>query len=357
MPAAYCTLCGGNHRIDDTEQCEENKSDSSLSARTTRRTAGGKAAGKTSREKGDVGKEETATTSGEGEPVSLAERRRAIRKDIEDLEMEAEVADLEARLDRLKVDREQRLRGRSPLNKKDGGDTGSSDRSRERTGARPIERRVRSPMGGERLRSSPSRTSEGYSDYGTSRRGSRERRRRRASDSRSGSRSASRRRRSKWSLKKFTVAGKDVKKMNCYELISSTMLWALEIRELSVGDCRALFEHISFISNRARNNDFTDTAHVDYVMAVRRSAEDKGFAAFSRANEGLSVMHYGAQSMRVKNPTYKPVSGGSSKGAAGHKRVCFAWNGDEGCAREDCRFGHFCQKCGSKSHKKGKCKE
>ena len=142
---------------------------------------------------------------------------------------------------------------------------------------------------------------------GRSRRRSRNRRPRRGS---SWSQSASRRRRSKWSLKKYTVAGKDVKKLNCYDLIHATMMWALEINELSVGDCRAIFEQISFLANRDMHNDFLDAVHVEFDKAIRRFAE-----TFSRAHGGVSAMYYGTQYMHTKRQnSYQHPSASAMRG-------------------------------------------
>ena len=48
-------------------------------------------------------------------------------------------------------------------------------------------------------------------------------------------------------------------------------------------------EHLDFRSIRAVHDDFCDSAHVEYDMAVRRSAESIGFTAFSKVQAGLSV--------------------------------------------------------------------
>ena len=84
-----------------------------------------------------------------------------------------------------------------------------------------------------------------------------------------------------------------------------------------------------------------------------------GFEAFSSNFTGSSVLHYGAQNMRVK----KPVTGafeGRRKGTGGKpNRACYAWNSEMGCPRnvDECRFEHICSKCGNKAHKRTGCKE
>ena len=127
---------------------------------------------------------------------------------------------------------------------------------------------------------------------------------------------------------------------------------------MSVADHRALLDHINFLANRAMHNDFVDQAHIEYDEAVRKLAEEIGFAAFAKENRTLSVIHYGAQNMRSRKPGY---SGASLTRRTGSyvKRTCYAWNSEEGCSRteEQCRFGHICSKCVGKGHKKQKCKE
>ena len=85
--------------------------------------------------------------------------------------------------------------------------------------------------------------------------------------------SSSKHRQSKWSLKKYTMVGKEVRRLNAYELIGASIRWALDIEGLSVHDYRALLDHLNFITIRAMHDDFRDSAHIEYDLVVRRLAE------------------------------------------------------------------------------------
>ena len=301
------------------------------------------------------GKEDMSSVTEKVGSLSLAERRKIAARDIEELELEAEVTDMEERRERLIAARERRRRNR-PKEGQDGGeshdgwvDTGAPDPSLDS---------CKEASAGANDTCNETK-SAGHSTYGRSRRRSRDRRRRHRSSSGSSSRSASRRRKSKWALKKYTIAGKEVRKLNCYELVGATTLWALGVKELTIMDARAVLEHINFLVNRAMHNDFLDTAHIEYDLSIRTLAEEMGFAAFSNANQRASVVFYGSQNMRSRQ-TVSKVGGGVRRTTSGQaKRACYAWNSDLGCSRsdEECRFSHVCSKCGQKGHKRQKCKE
>ncbi len=199
-----------------------------------------------------------------------------------------------------------------------------------------------------------------YSSYGRSRHRSRHRSSRRhtrhASTSSSRSGSSSRRRRSKWSIRKFTFGNKRIKNLNAYELLGATAMWALSIETMTVADYRALLEHMAFISNRAMTGDFKDSAHVEYDMAIRRKAESVGFVAFTKSYTGISVLYYGTQHLRYKNTFSTTVGRRPSQNV---NRACYKWNSDAGCPKleSECFFGHFCSKCGLKNHRRNKCKD
>ena len=89
---------------------------------------------------------------------------------------------------------------------------------------------------------------------------------RRRSSSSSSSGSTERKRRSNWSLKRYTLARRDVRKLNCHELVCAITACALDIPEMFLQDHRALLQHINFITHRACHNDFKDSAHVDYYV-------------------------------------------------------------------------------------------
>ena len=74
-------------------------------------------------------------------------------------------------------------------------------------------------------------------------------------------------------------------------------MWCLEIQTLSTKDYRAFLEHLCLIAIRAKDNYYKDSAHVDYILAVRKMVEKEGFAAFAKENSRESVVHYGHQNM------------------------------------------------------------
>ena len=71
-------------------------------------------------------------------------------------------------------------------------------------------------------------------------------------------------------MKCFTTSKKELKCINCYELICATKLWASGIKELSIANHQALLDHINFLAIRAMHNDFVDQAHAEYDEAVRK---------------------------------------------------------------------------------------
>ena len=83
---------------------------------------------------------------------------------------------------------------------------------------------------------------------------------------------------------------------------------------MTTTDYKAFLEHVCLIAIRAKDKYYCHSAHVDYVLVVRRMAEKQGFAAFSKENSGESVVHYRPQNMltcRTHNNAYKkcyPVS-------------------------------------------------
>ena len=350
MPASYCALCGENHSTQDKLQCERSREGAGVSRAT--RSSGVKMP------KSGL-KEEVVEPEAETPQRTLAEKRRVVQQEIEDLRLEAEIAELERERDRLVA-----VKLRSTGNAQDiqDGDEGKEVAVINNMAANDEGGTgVNAPDTEGKLEAKPQGTTSpeaGFTSTGRSRKKVKERRKRNSSSSNSTSRSASRRRRSKWTLRKFTVAGKEVRRSNCYELIRASLLWALQIKDLSVPDCRALFEHLSFLAHRAMYNDYQDSVHVQYDLAVRVEAETDGFAAFGRDNDGLSVMYYGPEKMRTKTTVANRV-GATRRFSPGRKRACYAWNGDAGCVRRDdeCRFGHFCSRCGSKSHRNSSCKE
>lgn len=281
--------------------------------------------------------------------LSLIEKRRIYEKEIEEMQMEEEVAALEKQRNKLKKRKEIRER--------------EEKSAKGSAGAGAIAILPEKPYTGIGKEGSTDEETEeekeeGYSMFGRERRKTKDTRRRRRHSS-SSSRSSSRRRRGKWSLKRFTLAKKDVTKLNCHELICASTAWVLKVPELSLKDCRAMFEHLNFLSYRAMHGEYLDSAHIAYDQDVRTNAEEIGFAAFARKNQAGSVMHYSSENMKgAKKGTSRTtiprrMTGLSTRGA------CYAWNGEQGCHRSDndCRYSHVCSRCGGKGHKRPSCKQ
>ena len=143
-----------------------------------------------------------------------------------------------------------------------------------------------------------------------------------SSSSRIRSSSSMRRRRHKWAVKRFIPGHTNLRKLNAYKLIKSSIKWCLDIPELTISDYRAFLQHIAFVANRAKSDDFKDTAHIDYDCEIRKLAESIGFVAFSREFTGESVLHYAPQNLKSKNNTfnkdtlYKRSASGKKKHAS-----------------------------------------
>ena len=86
--------------------------------------------------------------------------------------------------------------------------------------------------------------------------------------------------------------GEEVRKLNAYELIATSILWCLDIQSLTTTYYKAFLEHLCLIAIRAKDSYYRDSAHVAYVLAIRRMAEKQGFAAQRRAQgKVLSTTH------------------------------------------------------------------
>lgn len=273
--------------------------------------------------------------------MTLEERERSVRTDVQRLEQEERICELEKRRETL-VRRRSTIHSRRPDSEED---------EQPATTSMPAAMTAPPHDGG-----GPGE----HSTYGRtrSRQRSRECHRRHRSKSGSGSRSrsSSRRRRSKWSLKRFTVSSKEVRKLNAYELIEASSKWCLNIEDLTVKDYRVFIQHMAFIANRAKSDEFKDCAHTEYDAEIRKLAETIGFAAFSKANNGESVLHYGLPNTRPRK-TSKQESYRKSNQKNGGKRPCFRWNREGGCdqTEDKCGFGHYCGKCSSRSHGRHSC--
>ena len=175
------------------------------------------------------------------------------------------------------------------------------------------------------------------------------------SRSNSRSSSSSRRRRSKWAIRKFTIGRKNVRWLNAYELIGASIRWFLSIDGLNMNDAKTFLEHLKFISVREMQDDFKDSMHIEYDIAIRRLADSLGFKAFSQTHLGISVKYYGAQNMKVHKANYAKRGGDRY---SYQKKYCFHLNKEWGCSKteEECGYRHVCSKCSSKNYKCSECK-
>ena len=100
-------------------------------------------------------------------------------------------------------------------------------------------------------------------------------------------------------------------------------------------DVKAFLEHLEFISVRAMHNDFINSTHVEYDMAIRKLVESIGFEAFSQKYTGMSVKHYGAQNMHMSKNSY---SKHFNERLSDQRKTCFFWNKEFGCpnTEEEC---------------------
>ena len=138
--------------------------------------------------------------------------------------------------------------------------------------------------------------------------------------------------------------------LNAYELIGAPIRWFLSIEGLNMCDIKAFLEHLECISFRVMHNDFTDSTHVEYELAVRKLAESIGFEAFSQAHTGMSVEHYGAQNMNI---TKGPYSKHFGEKVSKQRKTFFQF----GCPRskKECGYPHACSKCYCKSYYRADC--
>lgn len=184
-----------------------------------------------------------------------------------------------------------------------------------------------------------------------------------SSDGRTTSRD--RKQRSKWSIRRYLEDRKDLKKLSPFELIESSCGWVLDKKDLDLQDLRRFVKHIKYMSGKAKSGRFLDQAHASYDLAIRKLAVTDGYDAFCAGNPELALRYYAFESMRTQNA--KSSASGSKYGQSSTKHLfckdgkkpCFPHNKDDGCSRDEktCNFGHWCSRCGSKSHIRPNCRK
>ena len=104
--------------------------------------------------------------------------------------------------------------------------------------------------------------------------------------------SRERRLKSKWSIKKYLDNKKRLSQLSPFEVIEASCNWVLDSNALTINDCRQFIKYIGYIVGRAKSEKFTNAAHGNYELAVRKLAVDEVFSAFSAGNPVLSLRYY-----------------------------------------------------------------
>ena len=131
----------------------------------------------------------------------------------------------------------------------------------------------------------------------------------------------------------------------------------LDQPNVTVDDLKCFIKHITYISGKAKGDRFYDNAHVNYELEVRKLAEVQGFSAFTGGNAEIATQLYTIENLR---PKHSKASNYNAQRSSVHvkdgKRPCYRWNKD-GCSKDEtsCGFGHWCARCGAKSHNRIKC--
>lgn len=326
MPAVYCGPCGTLHSGGVNEDCAV-----SMQTRRTGKACekvGEKVAkmadGERLSKKEEAPKTVASTEEEESDDDSMDERERAVTDRIKALEKKKRLVELERREQELEDDMERLARKRT------------RGRSRSRRSS-PLERRHHH----HHRRSSSSSSSSARST------------------------SQEKKKRSKWSIRRYLEDRKDLKKLSPFELVESSCSWVLDKKDVDVHDLKRFIMHLKYVASKAKSGQFTDKAHASYDLAIRKLAVDNGFDAFCAGNPELALQYYAFESMR--GYTAKGGSHGAKASTSNTKQLfmkdgkkpCFAYNKEEGCNRDEktCNFGHWCSKCGGKSHIRANCRK
>lgn len=318
MPDQYCGPCGQAHSGQVNDRCAVSLSVNRRSTRTT--------ASKMSTKGRDVSLEVKEERQHEDEEDEMSEDEKQLRAELKDLRKKRRMEGLLAEKERLlHVDSRESSTGRRESDRCEAGAEESRGRRHSR-GCRRSRRKHRST----------------------------------SSESRSRTSSRERRTRSKWSLRKYTVDKKDLKKTNCYELIEASCKWLADQQNVSADEHMCFNKHLMYLATKAKSDKFIETSHVNYDIATRKLAQDIGFKAFRYGNNEASMEYYVVENFKshTKNKSYAGTHSAKSAGyTKDGKKPCYRWNRESGCSRgEDvCLYGHWCSSCGSESHKHVKC--
>ncbi len=335
MSESYCGPCGHIHSVPVNESCRAVKA----SKRNTRSATSKE--GKMS-DAGEFIKEEKLALEGDDTLPDLDVEEREALERVRVLERRKKILELNRREEELREEM-SRLAVRPSRTSVQPGDRRSVSRGAD--GPRRSETRSRSVVSsrdgaGRRRRSSSSSSSEGRTP------------------------SRERRARSKWSLKRHVENRRDVKKLSPFELIEASCAWVLDTRDTDYDCLRKFIKHIGYMAGKAKSGIFLDKAHNLYDQSVRKLATSEGFNAFSAGNAEYSLKHYTYENMKKHAGSSGQRGAGGSYGGGGKnlftrggKKPCFSHNKEGGCSRDErtCGYGHWCSRCGSRSHTRLSC--
>lgn len=170
--------------------------------------------------------------------------------------------------------------------------------------------------------------------------------------------SRERRQRSKWAIKRYVEDHKNVKKINPHELVEASCAWVADQKDLTVGGLLGFISHIGYMAGKAKGGRYLDSAHAKYDLGIRKLAAKSGFAAFTGGDPEVSLKYYSLDFCKEKkSSSSKYGRGGGKPYSRDGKKPCYLYNRSSGCTRDakSCNFGHWCAKCGSRSHIKEDC--
>ena len=72
----------------------------------------------------------------------------------------------------------------------------------------------------------------------------------------------------------------------------------IDSKDTSREDYRRFVRHIGYIAGRAKSDKFSNAAHAQYDLAVRKLALDDGFKAFTAGNSELSLKYYALEFLK-----------------------------------------------------------
>jgi len=100
------------------------------------------------------------------------------------------------------------------------------------------------------------------------------------------------------------------------------------------------------------SKEFGQKENSQTVAAVVRREVATMLKASGKVNGGGAAL---LESGKTSNGNGRPRKRGRNGKSGRVKGYCFKFNEADGCARDDCKFNHACEKCGSEEHGKSSC--